>query len=662
MAEIYRTTLPTEEAVFGSLALAKDNRVIATQYSWGSENAVVCLDKLGNTLWSYPTGAGSVNAVLATTDNLVYVTVTETNPYVLALTQDGAFVWRYNFTTGSAPRTLSEMRIFGGHLLVGGTGRTVANGTGPRTVLISLDRFTGNQNFAREYLVNGTPYNQAPVLRSGGGSAFMLVKKTPSIAAAVLKVSPTNGDLFGTYAVGGYRVEDMQVDSAGYTYLVGRTSNVPDLRRINSTGTGTFPLVYRKTHGDSTICLSGGALYTARENHVLKIKLSDGSIIWDRDFFVYPGPNSHYFKELKADSQGRIFARYQTENSSFSSFYMAMFDPTTGAQSNEFHVKQGSNELEGARFAINAYSELTVIGQNFDGVLKPFAIRIAQPMQVNNDVYEVIEGQTLVTNGNGLLANDRYANPAYAETRVVQGSGPGAGTLSLALNGELSFTAKDGFNNPLPRGPQTFRYIVTRGSTAIEANVTINVVQGPLLLQTVGRYAGFGGIAGTVVLSSNGLPTAVALTSDHPLIVVPPTATAPTTSRNANFTAQVLGTVTSDVTVTFTARVGSFTVTKAMILEPLKPKQCYFIPSTVTGGQTANLRIMLNGKAGPGGFEVTITESDPYLTAPTSVTVPQGLYEVYVQVQTTTPPSQHNALVTVTGGGGTASRSLVINP
>lgn len=185
---------------YAEAAFAKDGRVVLARNRsthGTTQEAVVCLDKEGNSLWVYPV-AGAITSLLATTDDRVYVTVAGSNPYTLCLTQDGGFVWRVDFSQGAAARTLAEMRLFGDNLLVVGTGRVVANGTGPRPVVFSISRQTGALNYVREYLVYGTPYGDRPLLRSNGTNAFILARKSPSIASAILMIVPSSGELVAT--------------------------------------------------------------------------------------------------------------------------------------------------------------------------------------------------------------------------------------------------------------------------------------------------------------------------------------------------------------------------------------------------------------------------------------------------------------------------------
>ncbi len=83
--------------------------------------------------------------------------------------------------------------------------------------------------------------------------------------------------------------------------------------------------------------------------------------------------------------------------------------------------------------------------------------------------------------------------------------------------------------------------------------------------------------------------------------------------------------------------------------------------TTVTGGGTVKITIYLTSAA-PSGFTFNLASNSAYATCPSSVTFVAGATSAEFIVNTTTPPNQVTAKITVTRGAYSGAKSFKINP
>jgi hypothetical protein len=69
-----------------------------------------------------------------------------------------------------------------------------------------------------------------------------------------------------------------------------------------------------------------------------------------------------------------------------------------------------------------------------------------------------------------------------------------------------------------------------------------------------------------------------------------------------------------------------------LTIKPLALETAVFTPQSASTGDTVTLKITLNGPAGTGGFEMSLSGSHPSLGLPTTVTIPQGDDSIEIQV------------------------------
>lgn len=627
--------------------------------------SIVCSEPDGSTVWTYPVaGSGYPQSMLTTTDNMIYLVYDggPSGPFVLALTQDGQFAWRWDYTLGNADRRLTEMRIFGNKLLVAGSGRTGIFGTDQRLVLISLDRFTGGLGYAREYLPGNANMPSFPSVRSNGTYAFLKGNRYTGAhgvgGTGIVKLDPATGDVISQYAVQPYESRQMEVDSTSHVYLSGElgfASDTTDIRKLNASGTGTMQLVYRKTGGGGPFVLSQGHMYVLewRPNYAFrKVRLSDGATIWHR---LFAGPNDGFW-DLRADAHGRIFATNRWVNTIETVWGIQRVDPATGANVGPTHVVARSDDWElnslPRSVALNSYGEIFTTGTEDAPSDQRYwvAARLYQAPEPVDDTFTVVQGELFTTSGLGLFANDSYTNPALTLSSVVPGFEPQMGVLNVGSSGGFTYLAKEG-GNPLAPGPQMFRYRSVRGSASGEATVTLNVIRGVLSLG-LARYtvAGNSTVSGAVTASTVGTAMTVTLSENSANVSLPATVTIPAGAPKATFIVTAQEVSVAEV-CTITATFGGASKTVSLNLQPLQVVSFTVSTSVVQGGEPFHAVIKMNGRAGPGGLTLNLTDDSPYIQTPGTITVPAGATEVFVTIPTTDPGIDITAAITVSGAG-----------
>lgn len=95
---------------------------------------------------------------------------------------------------------------------------------------------------------------------------------------------------------------------------------------------------------------------------------------------------------------------------------------------------------------------------------------------------------------------------------------------------------------------------------------------------------------------------------------------------------------------------------------PIAPVSTLFAvnvaPGAVYAGESATGSVLLTAAAPPGGLPVTFTVSDPSVSVPTTIIVPSGQDSATFPVTTQSFSADRDVVVTGTGGGRTASRTL----
>lgn len=165
---------------FGNGAFIAGDRTLFIR--WEGVNTLTCKDVAGATLWEYPLGTSiGIDSILVTTDGYIYLSGYDApsqqdgKGIILALRFDGTLAWRYDFNKRpDINESLGQMRIFGGSIVVCGSGKPTTSGPEPQSIVIaSVDRFTGAENYVQGFTPGGISMGYRG-LRSGGGFAYLL--------------------------------------------------------------------------------------------------------------------------------------------------------------------------------------------------------------------------------------------------------------------------------------------------------------------------------------------------------------------------------------------------------------------------------------------------------------------------------------------------------
>lgn len=695
--------------VFGALALVAASLVSAqnleiawrqeSSYDWSSyangsfapgdrtvfvrneeQASITCVGPDGITEWDYPVATGeSISHILSTTDNYVLAAGSNTatangRAFILALRLDGSFAWRYDLDKrADISETLNEMRIFGNNILAVGNGKPTANGPEPRScLLVSIDRFTGAENYVRGYTPDGLETGGGQI-RSGAGFAFLRTfVPYPGDAGAILKIDPANGNVAGSYSFDYDVYGDFAVDSLGGIYQGGS-----NLEKINGSGVGTFPLVYRRPISSQSFILSGGALFVLGSDGLRRVNPVDGITIWLNTDYRYQGYEAANPTDLLADVHGRLFVKIEEYWYSgwAGEYYLNGYwdietvNPVSGQFLNSYGMGSSYGEPDpypGAfgHILLGPYGEILSLGTFVGPPTDPFwwtntqhaeARRFYQSPEPVADTYALVQGSTFTTSGNGVLANDRYTNPSRAQAILV--TAPAAGTLTLQSNGEFTYHSAGA-----PVGSQTFIYRVVRGALSATAQVTLNISRG-LSDLTLARYtlAGQNATLGTVILSSAGPAATVALSDNSSLVAVPTSVTVPANQSTKTFGVSVVP-VSVPVVTQITATYAGTSKIVSLTLTPLIPTAIALTPSTVVGGNSVSVRVVINGVAGSTGKVLAISDNSAYCLVPSAVTVPAGATSVTFNATTTRPITQQIVQIKASVTAGSATATLRINP
>jgi len=168
------------------------------------------------------------------------------------------------------------------------------------------------------------------------------------------------------------------------------------------------------------------------------------------------------------------------------------------------------------------------------------------------------------------------------------------------------------------------------------------------------------GLVGLVTPAPVGGAT-IALSTDNPVVTVPPSITIPAGNSATTFVAATTAVVNpSGANITASTAVSSKSVflsvnpdpNAAAVLASLTPNV-----SGVNGGQTIQVSLTLSAAAPAGGAVVTLTSSNAAAKVPASVTVPAG--QGFATFNVTTSPVATTTVVTITGTYGVSQTATI---
>ncbi|WP_144241198.1 beta strand repeat-containing protein [Fimbriimonas ginsengisoli] len=206
----------------------------------------------------------------------------------------------------------------------------------------------------------------------------------------------------------------------------------------------------------------------------------------------------------------------------------------------------------------------------------------------------------------------------------------------------------------IPTGSHVVAFTITTSAVATSKTVTVTAtangvsatediyVQGPAYLDAFPT----GGKIGLQNPAPAGGLT-FSLSSSSGVMTVPSTVTIPAGATSASYAATSAN-VDSDTVVTVSATLNGTTLTRDVLLRPTS-FIVQVIPSELTGGSQAVLKVILSSPAPAGGSVLQINSSSASGGLPFSVTVPEG--QTQASVLFTTSPVSFVTPVTITPSG-----------
>jgi hypothetical protein len=256
---------------------------------------------------------------------------------------------------------------------------------------------------------------------------------------------------------------------------------------------------------------------------------------------------------------------------------------------------------------------------------------------------------TTVPGGNSATATVQMNGTALNDTQVNLLSNQAAAVVPATVTVPAgSNTATFTVTTSSVSAPVTANLTATAGGKSASATLTVDPFE--LTDFTVTQQAA----ATTGELTFNEaapVDTTATLSSDTPSVAsVPSSITVPAGVSSADF-AITLYPVTRATTVTFTATVGSVTLTARITVQPAAIQSLTITPNQVLGGQTALGDVHLTSPAPPGGYVVTLSTDNLAASVPASVTVVGGAQDATFDITTIVIPA--NASVHIYANHGT---------
>lgn len=167
--------------------------------------------------------------------------------------------------------------------------------------------------------------------------------------------------------------------------------------------------------------------------------------------------------------------------------------------------------------------------------------------------------------------------------------------------------------------------------------------------------------AGTIALNTpaTGTGFVVSLTTASSLVTLPATVTVPKGAKSIyfSFPTQPVGTSTP---VSVKATSGSSSASGEFSIVPPAIQSVSFLPSSVTGGQNADVLLFLTGQVPASGASVRFTSNSSSWGGPTSIVIPGGSNSTRFTITTSAVAVNTTARVTATVYGSSSTASLTI--
>jgi len=196
----------------------------------------------------------------------------------------------------------------------------------------------------------------------------------------------------------------------------------------------------------------------------------------------------------------------------------------------------------------------------------------------------------------------------------------------------------------------TFNGATATGTIAVQAPKPSSVAYNPTILT--------GGKAGVGTVTLNGKAPAggyeVLLTADNGIFTIPASVTVAEGATSATFPVSAL-VVDTDTVVTTTATANGTTITKTItVAAPVL--STVTMATMLNGGASTVGKVTLTGIAPVGGVDVAIASSDPAITVPSVVNVPEGALSA--NFTATSVAVDADTAVAVTATQGTVTKTV----
>jgi len=258
----------------------------------------------------------------------------------------------------------------------------------------------------------------------------------------------------------------------------------------------------------------------------------------------------------------------------------------------------------------------------------------------------------LTVAGTASVAKYHFTGPTVTGQPSIIPGGPGATNQVITLTGDkfgyndvFVFNGVDCATNVVSDGslqvtipasaigvkgiyPISLRYTFENGTTQTLNLGSLEVGPRPVLdVASLAPNPLHGGEALTFTVSLNepaGFPgQTVTVTNTNPAVTLPGTVAFATGETTKTFNV-VPSYVTSDTTGDVTTVLDGVTKTTSLTVLSHKVASVDVTPATVIGGNSSVGTVTITSKAAPGGYVVALSSSNPAITVPTEVTVPEG--------------------------------------
>jgi hypothetical protein len=253
----------------------------------------------------------------------------------------------------------------------------------------------------------------------------------------------------------------------------------------------------------------------------------------------------------------------------------------------------------------------------------------------------------LLKNGVVMMRNrDQVEDCPFAyDTWVTEGD-----VLEFAVGGGTDVLARRYLNDATPLSVSISRQDNPTGQPYIKMSLSSSSITGGYALTgtvTISDVAPHGGALVKLRTTDGSVSTSSSVT-------IPEGATQKTFRVNTS-------PVPSDYAVTISGQNGTDRAIAVLVVKPPKVKGLLLSTSIVQGGQSIQATINLDGNAPVGGMTVTGSSDSAHAVMP-AIFVPEGQRSVTVTINTSQPPVNVIALLTVSLNGVSVTRKLKITP